>query len=306
MIKMLKPKVLGASVLGAAVGFSANYAVTKILFKPEQPLKVNGKTIPFAQGILPATQSAVANAAEKAINSVVRNPAMLSKFQATVMKPQVKDTVNGFIVKFLYETADKKSINELIALFVSDDKKQEIEKSLKEFISKMLIEKTDKEVLGNLLANEGIKIFKEVSANSVFSKLMNEKLFASIANAISAAVHKFVETSATQKILDIAFVEVDSLMDMTLTEILNQFAVEESKMKELLSAGYDALFIDIIPHLFESVEFAEMAKNLILKIDYSKVDNFLNTKCQKALLTFDGIGAVIGGLSVGRLVARRV
>lgn len=302
MLKMFRPKVIGATVIGAAVGFSTNYALTKILFKPEQPLKINGKTIPYVQGLLPATQPAVADAAERVINAIVHNPKYLAQAQDLLTKPQVKDAVLNFLIKLIYETADKKSINEILSLFLSDEKKDSIRESLKEFIGKILVEKTDKEFLGNLITNEGIKIFKEVTAGSVISKLMNEKLFAAIADAISVAVHKFVETSATEKILDVVFMEVDSLMDMTIPALLKQFTLDEVKMKSLLDSGYDALIMDIIPKLLENVELGLMVKNLILKIDYSKIENFLNTKCKKVLLGFDALGAVSGGLTANLLV----
>jgi|GEM_PF-2184693 len=304
MIKMLKPKVLGASVVGAAAGFTASYAVTKILFKPKQTLNIAGMNVPV-QGILPSKQPKIADAFQNAINAVLKNPNLLPPMQKMLMKPEFKNALLSFVIKFIYETGDKKSINELIAIFLKDEKKKEVEAFLKEFIAKILVEKTDKEFLGKLITDEGIKIFKEATRNSLLSKLMNEKIFASIANAISIAVHKFVETSATEKILNIAFKEIDSLMDMTIPAILKQLSLDEVEMLKLLNSIYDAILLEIIPEFLNNVDVGAAVKAGIMKIDFDKVDSFVNTKCQPLIMGFSALGAVKGGI-VTNIVASRV
>ncbi|MEG1243619.1 MAG: DUF445 family protein, partial [Oscillospiraceae bacterium] len=234
MIKMLRPKVLGASAIGAAAGFTANCAVTKILFRPEHPLKINGKIIPYAQGILPASRPQLADAVEKFINSLTKNPKCFLQLQTMLLKPETQNLVVNFLLELIYVTGDKKTINEILSMFLSDEKKEILLSELKVFIAKLLVEKTDKEFLGTLITTEGIKIFKEATSGSVLSKLMNEKLFAALADAISVAVHKFVETSATEKILDIVFKELDALMDMTIPALLKQLSLDEEEMRKLL------------------------------------------------------------------------
>ncbi|MEG0979748.1 MAG: DUF445 family protein [Oscillospiraceae bacterium] len=302
MIKMLRPKVLGASAIGAAAGFTANCAVTKILFRPEHPLKINGKIIPYAQGILPASRPQLADAVEKFINSLTKNPKCFLQLQTMLLKPETQNLVVNFLLELIYVTGDKKTINEILSMFLSDEKKEILLSELKVFIAKLLVEKTDKEFLGTLITTEGIKIFKEATSGSVLSKLMNEKLFAALADAISVAVHKFVETSATEKILDIVFKELDALMDMTIPALLKQLSLDEEEMRKLLEAVYEAILLDIIPHLMENIDLGASVKELILKIDFSKAEKFLTSKCRPVLLGFDAVGALTGGL-VAKIIA---
>ncbi len=303
MIKMLRPKVLGASAVGAAVGFTAHYAVTKVLFKPKQTVDFASTSIPI-KGILPSMQPKVANATEEAINAILKNPKLFATVQNVLTKPEIKDFAVNSIIKFIYETADKKSINELIAIFLNDEKKEVVEKFLKEFITKVLIEKTDKEYLGKIITNEGIKIFKEATSNSLLSKLMNEKIFASIANAISAAVHKFVETKATQKILDIVFNEIDTMMDMTLPEILEEISLNSDEMRRLINIIYDEIIHEIIPEIFKNIDAGAAVKEGINKIDFEKIDDFVNTRCQPLVFKFSVAGAIIGGVTTNILASK--
>lgn len=301
MIKLFNPKVIKATVIGAATGFTVNYAVTKILFKPERPLQVGGKTIPFAQGILPKTQNQFADMVEKSVNTILKNPKTLIQLQSGMLK-----AVISLVIKLIYEVGDKKTVNEILSIFLSNEKKAILFNDLKELIGKILVEKTDKEFLGTLLTNEGIKIFKEVTAGSIYAKLINEKVFASIVDALTVAIHKVVETSAMQKILDIVFKEMDSLMDLTIPQILKSLSVDEDKMRETLEALITAIFEDVIPHVVETVDFGALLKSLILKIDYAKVYDFLNTKCKSVLIGFNTVGAVAGGLTAKAIASRTI
>ncbi|NCC86466.1 MAG: DUF445 family protein [Clostridia bacterium] len=303
MIKMLKPKVLGASALGAATGFTVNYAVTKILFKPKQTFNVAGMSIPV-KGILPSVQPRIADTVENAINAVLKNPKILPPMQKMLMKPEVKNAFIGFAIKLIYETGDKKSVNELIAIFLKEEKKKAVQEALKDFIAKVLVEKTDKEFLGKLITDEGIKIFKEATSNSLLSKLMNERIFASIANAISVAVHKFVETRATEKILNIAFKEIDSLLDMSLPAILKQFLLDEKAMSKLLDSIYDSVLLEVVPEFLSNVDIGALAKSGVLKIDFDKVDSLINTKCQPLIIGFSALGAATCGVATNIVASR--
>lgn len=304
MVKMLKPKVLGASVVGAAVGFTASYAVTKVMFKPKQTFDFAGRQI-TVNGILPSMQPKVANLVEDAINAVLKNPDLLEPVQKNFIKPEMKNAIVDIIIKFIYETADKKSINELLAIFLNDEQKDTAIEYIKELITTVLIDKTDKEYLGRVLTEEGIKIFKEATNNSLLSKMMNEKVFAAFAKGISTAVHKFVETKATQVILDAVFNEVDSIMDLTVPQLLKELSLDEREMRRLVSVIYDAVIMDIIPEVLENIDFGLAAKSGINKINFEKVDNFINEKFQTISLKTGAFGAIVAGITTN-VVASKV
>jgi len=303
MIKMLKPKVLGASVIGAAVGFTANYAVTKIMFKPKQTIDFAGKQI-TVNGILPSMQPKVANLVEDSINAVLKNPDLLASVQKAFIKPEIKNEIVDIIIKFIYETADKKSINELISIFLKEEQKDVVVEYTKDLITKVLIDKTDKEYLGRVLTQEGIKIFKEATNNSLMSKMMNERIFASIAKAISVAVHKFVETRATQVILDIVFSEMDNVMDLTVPQLLKELSLDESEMRRLVDIIYDAVVLEIVPEVLENIDFGDAAKSGINKIDFEKIDNFINEKFQKLSLKTSAFGAIVSGVTTNIIASK--
>lgn len=297
MINLLKPKVIGATAVGATAGFATQHVLTKALLMPKDTLTIANYEVPV-EGLFSKYQTNIADTLEKTINAILKNPRLYPRLQKTVMKPEFKDALFGFIIKFVYETCDKKTINEFISFFLNDEKKELLINNLKDFIAKLLVEKTDKEVLGTLLANEGIKIFRDVLSGTVLQRFLNERLFTSIANGISIAVHKVVETSATQKILDITFKEVDSVMDQTVPALLKMVSIDEEAMRKMLEAVYDTIFLEVIPDLLENVDFGDLVKTQVLKVDVEKVYNFINSKCSKAVLAVDGIaGLVTGALS---------
>lgn len=303
MVKMLKPKVLGASVIGAAVGFTANYAVTKVMFKPKQTIDFAGRQI-TVNGILPSMQPKVANLVEDSINAVLKNPDLLAPVQKAFLKPEIKNEIVNIIIKFIYETADKKSINELISIFLKEEQKDVVVEYTKEFITKVLIDKTDKEYLGRVLTQEGIKIFKEATSNSLMSKMMNERIFASIAKAISVAVHKFVETRATKVILDIVFSEMDNVMELTIPQLLTELSLDESEMRRLADIIYDAVVLEIVPEVLENIDFGYAAKSGINKINFEKIDSFINEKFQKFSLKTSAFGAVVAGVTTNIIASK--
>lgn len=303
MVKMLKPKVLGASVIGAAVGFTANYAVTKVMFKPKQTIDFAGRQI-TVNGILPSMQPKVANLVEDSINAVLKNPDLLAPVQKAFLKPEIKNEIVNIIIKFIYETADKKSINELISIFLKEEQKDVVVEYTKEFITKVLIDKTDKEYLGRVLTQEGIKIFKEATSNSLMSKMMNERIFASIAKAISVAVHKFVETRATKVILDIVFSEMDNVMELTVPQLLKELSLDEGEMRRLADIIYDAVVLEIVPEVLENIDFGDAAKSGINKIDFEKIDNFINEKFQKLSLKTSAFGAIVAGVTTNIIASK--
>lgn len=303
MVKMLKPKVLGASVIGAAVGFTANYAVTKVMFKPKQTIDFAGRQI-TVNGILPSMQPKVANLVEDSINAVLKNPDLLAPVQKAFLKPEIKNEIVNIIIKFIYETADKKSINELISIFLKEEQKDVVVEYTKEFITKVLIDKTDKEYLGRVLTQEGIKIFKEATSNSLMSKMMNERIFASIAKAISVAVHKFVETRATKVILDIVFSEMDNVMELTVPQLLKELSLDEGEMRRLADIIYDAVVLEIVPEVLENIDFGYAAKSGINKINFEKIDSFINEKFQKFSLKTSAFGAVVAGVTTNIIASK--
>ncbi|MEG1243620.1 MAG: hypothetical protein RSD17_02170, partial [Oscillospiraceae bacterium] len=65
---------------------------------------------------------------------------------------------------------------------------------------------------------------------------------------------------------------------------------------------YEAILLDIIPHLMENIDLGASVKELILKIDFSKAEKFLTSKCRPVLLGFDAVGALTGGL-VAKIIA---
>lgn len=303
MIKILKPKVIGATFAGAVAGFVAQHALVKAMFMPQKRIEIGGFNVPV-EGFFSKYQTNIAYTVDKAVNKVLKNPKLLPPIQKALTNQQLKDKIFDFIIKFIYETGDKKTINELVEMVLDKQKKEDLVKELKEFIAKILVEKTDKEVLGTLMANEGIKIFREVTSGTILEKFLSERVFASIANGISSSINKFIETKGKDKILDITFAEIDSIMEFTVPELLKKLSINDVVMRDILKVIYDAIILDVIPAVLDNVDFGDMAKSGILKIKVEKVYDFLNKRYSKAVLVLDTVVGLMVGSLYGRIASR--
>ena len=48
---------IAGPLLGAVIGYCTNWLAVKMLFKPLEPIKVFGRTLPFTPGVIPKNLS---------------------------------------------------------------------------------------------------------------------------------------------------------------------------------------------------------------------------------------------------------
>lgn len=63
-------KIIIPIFVGALIGYCTNYIAIKMLFKPQKPIYVFGKKLPFTPGVIPKNKSRIAAAVGKAVDKI--------------------------------------------------------------------------------------------------------------------------------------------------------------------------------------------------------------------------------------------
>ena len=178
-------KIIIPILVGALIGYCTNYIAIKMLFRPQKPIYVFGKKLPFTPGVIPKNKSRIAAAVG---NAVGQNLFTNQDIVNAIIESGLKNNLSEKIMDTAFNTDS--SIKDYIDKYYSK-KSSENDDLIQTELSKevdydasdyddVIIEETDydkiKNKVSDVITSKILGAFEKIDLNAMVSQIASKTL----------------------------------------------------------------------------------------------------------------------------------
>ena len=278
---------IAGPLLGAVIGYCTNWIAVKMLFKPLEPIKVFGRTLPFTPGVIPKNRGRIAAACGKAVGETLLTE---DDLKAAFIGQQTKEKVTDA----LYEKMTAEEFTEMtvegIGIEVIGEEKLD---DVKGTVSAYLIERISK-VLSefdycSVITDVGGRFVREKLNNPMISMMLNDNVIASFAAPAADSIREYIAGEGREKISEISTKEIDNICGMNIGN-----TISSPDNKELIKTVIGEIYDKVIPLILHEINIGRIVEEKICSMDMKFVEELILSIMKNELDYVVRLGALIG------------
>ena len=282
---------IAGPLLGAVIGYCTNWIAVKMLFKPLEPIKVFGRTLPFTPGVIPKNRGRIAAACGKAVGETLLTE---DDLKAAFIGQQTKEKVTDA----LYEKMTAEEFTEMtvegIGIEVIGEEKLD---DVKGTVSAYLIERISK-VLSefdycSVITDVGGRFVREKLNNPMISMMLNDNVIASFAAPAADSIREYIAGEGREKISEISTKEIDNICGMNIGNTISSPDNKEL-IKTVIGEIYEKAVIKVIPLILHEINIGRIVEEKICSMDMKFVEELILSIMKNELDYVVRLGALIG------------
>ena len=282
---------IAGPLLGAVIGYCTNWLAVKMLFKPLEPIKVFGRTLPFTPGVIPKNRSRIAAACGKAVGETLLTE---DDLKAAFIGQQTKEKVTDA----LYEKMTAEEFTEMtvegIGIEVIGEEKLD---DVKGTVSAYLIERISK-VLSefdycSVITDVGGRFVREKLNNPMISMMLNDNVIASFAAPAADSIREYIAGEGREKISEISAKEIDNICGMNIGNTISSPDNKEL-IKTVIGEIYEKAVTKVIPLILHEINIGRIVEEKICSMDMKFVEELILSIMKNELDYVVRLGALIG------------
>ena len=282
---------ISGPLLGAVIGYCTNWLAVKMLFKPLEPIKVFGRTLPFTPGVIPKNRGRIAAACGKAVGETLLTE---DDLKAAFIGQQTKEKVTDA----LYEKMTAEEFTEMtvegIGIEVIGEEKLD---DVKGTVSAYLIERISK-VLSefdycSVITDVGGRFVREKLNNPMISMMLNDNVIASFAAPAADSIREYIAGEGREKISEISTKEIDNICGMNIGNTISSPDNKEL-IKTVIGEIYEKAVIKVIPLILHEINIGRIVEEKICSMDMKFVEELILSIMKNELDYVVRLGALIG------------
>ena len=260
---------IAGPLLGAVIGYCTNWLAVKMLFKPLEPIKVFGRTLPFTPGVIPKNRGRIAAACGKAVGETLLTE---DDLKAAFIGQQTKEKVTDA----LYEKMTAEEFTEMtvegIGIEVIGEEKLD---DVKGTVSAYLIERISK-VLSefdycSVITDVGGRFVREKLNNPMISMMLNDNVIASFAAPAADSIREYIAGEGREKISEISTKEIDNICGMNIGNTISSPDNKEL-IKTVIGEIYEKAVTKVIPLILHEINIGRIVEEKICSMDMKFVE----------------------------------
>ena len=245
-------KIIIPILVGALIGYCTNYIAIKMLFRPQKPIYVFGKKLPFTPGVIPKNKSRIAAAVGKAVGqNLFTNQDIVNAITESGLKNNLSEKImdtafntDSSIKDYIDKYYSKKSgeNDDLIQTELS----KEVDYDASDY-DDVIIEETDYDKIKNKVSDViTLKIlgaFEKIDLNAMVSQIasktlsekvkgtmmemfLNESTVSAMSAPIGNSIAEYIKNHGEEIIYPLVDTEVDSFMEKPVSENLEELGLD--------------------------------------------------------------------------------
>lgn len=282
---------IAGPLLGAVIGYCTNWLAVKMLFKPLEPIKVFGRTLPFTPGVIPKNRGRIAAACGKAVGETLLTE---DDLKAAFIGQQTKEKVTDA----LYEKMTAEEFTEMtvegIGIEVIGEEKLD---DVKGTVSAYLIDRISK-VLSefdycSVITDVGGRFVREKLNNPMISMMLNDNVIASFAAPAADSIREYIAGEGREKISEISAKEIDNICGMNIGNTISSPDNKEL-IKTVIGEIYEKAVTKVIPLILHEINIGRIVEEKICSMDMKFVEELILSIMKNELDYVVRLGALIG------------
>ncbi|CDB90143.1 putative uncharacterized protein [Clostridium sp. CAG:253] len=315
-------KIIIPILVGALIGYCTNYIAIKMLFRPQKPIYVFGKKLPFTPGVIPKNKSRIAAAVGKAVGqNLFTNQDIVNAITESGLKNNLSEKImdtafntDSSIKDYIDKYYSKKSgeNDDLIQTELS----KEVDYDASDY-DDVIIEETDYDKIKNKVSDViTLKIlgaFEKIDLNAMVSQIasktlsekvkgtmmemfLNESTVSAMSAPIGNSIAEYIKNHGEEIIYPLVDTEVDSFMEKPVSENLEELGLDTNILESSVNKLFDTAVSKCSSMISEYIDIPGIVESKINKMDVSELEELVMQVMKNELQTVINLGALIGAV----------
>ncbi|MDD6646686.1 MAG: DUF445 family protein [Firmicutes bacterium] len=283
--------IIAGPLIGAVIGYCTNWLAVKMLFKPLEPVKVFGKTLPLTPGVIPKNRDRIARACGKAVGETLLTGEDLKK---AFLNDSAKASIGQlFYDKLSGDDFGEMTVNQIGENAAGREKTDDIKQTAALYLTDRIVNALSEFDFAEAITKVGGNFVREKLNNPMISMMLNDNVIATFASPAADSIKEFIADEGREKIREITAKEVEKLCSTKVGEIINPEANEET-IKAVTENLYEKAVEGIIPFILQEINIAEIVENKICEMDMKFLEELILSIMKTELDYVVRLGALIG------------
>lgn len=315
-------KIIIPILVGALIGYCTNYIAIKMLFRPQKPIYVFGKKLPFTPGVIPKNKSRIAAAVGNAVGqNLFTNQDIVNAITESGLKNNLSEKImdtafntDSSIKDYIDKYYSKKSgeNDDLIQTELS----KEVDYDASDY-DDVIIEETDYDKIKNKVSDViTLKIlgaFEKIDLNAMVSQIasktlsekvkgtmmemfLNESTVSAMSAPIGNSIAEYIKNHGEEIIYPLVDTEVDSFMEKPVSENLEELGLDTNILESSVNKLFDTAVSKCSSMISEYIDIPGIVESKINKMDVSELEELVMQVMKNELQTVINLGALIGAV----------
>ena len=289
--------ILIGTITGAIIGGITNGIAIKMLFRPLNPVKIGGFTLPFTPGVIPKEKARIASKVGEVISKELLNEEVLRTW---LLKEEICKGIEKSIEDYLKEQSrNEKTLNEVLQEGIGKERSIYLVCEIEENVTYRLYSKIVSMELGKIVVEKIQVAFKEGSLGSLFgpmSFLINDSLVESIAGKIEPVISKFIVEEGESIIRKAVEEESQKIQDTQVKDFVEKVRTYDELIKHTVTNGYRSLVENHLTRILTTLNVAQIVEERILSLDMLEVEQIILSIMKKELNAIIWFGVLLGAI----------
>lgn len=315
-------KIIIPILVGALIGYCTNYIAIKMLFRPQKPIYVFGKKLPFTPGVIPKNKSRIAAAVGNAVGqNLFTNQDIVNAITESGLKNNLSEKImdtafntDSSIKDYIDKYYSKKSgeNDDLIQTELS----KEVDYDASDY-DDVIIEETDydkiKNKVSDVITSKILGAFEKIDLNAMVSQIagktlsekvkgtmmemfLNESTVSAMSAPIGNSIAEYIKNHGEEIIYPLVDTEVDSFMEKPVSENLEELGLDNNILESSVNKLFDTAVSKCGSMISEYIDIPGIVESKINKMDVSELEELVMQVMKNELQTVINLGALIGAV----------
>ncbi len=315
-------KIIIPILVGALIGYCTNYIAIKMLFRPQKPIYVFGKKLPFTPGVIPKNKSRIAVAVGNAVGqNLFTNQDIVNAITESGLKNNLSEKImdtafntDSSIKDYIDKYYSKKSgeNDDLIQTELS----KEVDYDASDY-DDVIIEETDydkiKNKVSDVITSKILGAFEKIDLNAMVSQIasktlsekvkgtmmemfLNESTVSAMSAPIGNSIAEYIKNHGEEIIYPLVDTEVDSFMEKPVSENLEELGLDTNILELSVNKLFDTAVSKCGSMISEYIDIPGIVESKINKMDVSELEELVMQVMKNELQTVINLGALIGAV----------
>ena len=293
-----------------------------MLFRPQKPIYVFGKKLPFTPGVIPKNKSRIAAAVGNAVGqNLFTNQDIVNAITESGLKNNLSEKImdtafntDSSIKDYIDKYYSKKSSenDDLIQTELS----KEVDYDASDY-DDVIIEETDydkiKNKVSDVITSKILGAFEKIDLNAMVSQIagktlsekvkgtmmemfLNESTVSAMSAPIGNSIAEYIKNHGEEIIYPLVDTEVDSFMEKPVSENLEELGLDTNILESSVNKLFDTAVSKCGSMISEYIDIPGIVESKINKMDVSELEELVMQVMKNELQTVINLGALIGAV----------
>lgn len=293
----MSTSLLIGTLTGAIIGGITNSIAIKMLFRPLNPVRIGGFTLPFTPGVIPKERERIASKVGEVISEELLNEEVLRSW---LLKEEILKSIEKSVDEYIEKQShNDKTVHEIMQENLGKERSIYLMCAAEEAITYKLYSHVVSMELGKQIMGKMQASFKEGSLGNILGPMsffINDSLIENIASKIEPILNQFISEEGEEMIRKAVEKESQVIQHTEIKEWIEKTKTYDEVIKRFIINGYTNLVENHLAHILKTLNVAQIVEERILSLDLLEVEHIILSIMKKELNAIVWFGVLLGAI----------